>query len=203
MPKVYNALESVTRYTHFVLLGKRALWLFALALLAALVAVVWINMGDEGGRITFSGAVPKGSRADEHDAMVRPRYQGVDSRNRPFTITADRAVQQDANTVLLEAVKADMTLEDSAWLALEARQGTYDIPTRHLTLRGDIHLFYEGGYEFRSEEARIDIPAGTAAGSQPVEGQGPSGILKADSFTVLDRGAVLRFNGHVHVTLYL
>ena len=63
-------------------------------------------------------------------------------------------------------------------------------------------MFYDGGYEFRSDYAQVDIKEGAAYGDSPVEGQGPMGTLTADSFNITERGKVIRFNGSVKMTLY-
>ena len=193
--------ESVARYTRFVLLSKRMLWVLAVLLTGAIIITAWINSGDEG-RLTFTGVtVPVGT--PEPAAMIKPRYQGVDQQGRPFTISADRVIQKDSDTVLLEQLNADMAMNADAWAALSANTGIYKVDERLLDLQGAIHLFYEGGHEFRTEKARVDVGKGEAAGDEPVEGQGPSGTLKADRFTILERGAILRFFGHVKVVLYL
>ncbi len=196
-------IESVARYTRFVLLGKRALWVLAVVLLLAIIVVAWVNSGDLSGRLVFGGASSSGSGAVEPATMMRPRYQGIDAKGRPFSINADRALQRDSDNVILEKLSADMMTDETAWLALTANTGLYNLTTRMLDLEGAIHLFYEGGHEFRTERARIDVNKGEASGDTPVEGQGPSGTLKADGFTILDQGAILRFTGHVKVVLFL
>lgn len=198
-------LSAPVPYTRLVSLGKRALWLLAIVLTLGLIVLAWVNRADETSRIVFSGEEGAKAKpaAPEPAAMLRPRYQGIDAKNRPFNVTAERAVQEDANAVRLERVDADMTLADTSWLVLTARGGLYKVQEKTLDLSGDIHLFYEGGYEFRTEHAFLNINTGQATGEQPVEGQGPAGTLKADRFTIEDRGAILRFNGNVQVVLYL
>lgn len=197
---MYSMLAPLARYTQLVLLGKRALWVLAVLLTLILLAVALLNGGDKGARITLNQA--SSSAPQEPAIMSRPRYQGLDSDNHPFTITADRALQPDRETVNLENVSADIMLEQDAWMALTANAGTYGMAGKILRLKGGVSLFYEGGYEFRTEHAVINVATNTAEGDAPVEGQGRAGILKADSFKVLDRGKVLQFNGNVYVKLY-
>lgn len=195
--------QSLGRYTRFVLFGKHALWVLAALCSLALVVVANINRGDATSRITLDGDGAKTPQKPEPAAMLRPRYQGLDSNNRPFNVTADRAIQRDANTVLLSRIDADMTMDEASWLALSAANGTYYMKEKLLDLKNGVQMFYEGGYEFRTPEALVAVDAGAAKGEKPVEGQGPLGTLKADRFTILNRGAILRFNGNVNVVLYL
>ncbi len=190
----------LARYTRFVRLSKSTLWVLAGLLTVAIIATAWINSENSGARIFLTGTTVKNEPSD----MVKPRYQGLDSKNRPFNILANRATQPDADTVVLEHVNADLMLTDSAsWVALAADNGVYHVPVKLLDLKGHVDLFYEGGYEFRTEEAQIDVNAGQASGETAVEGQGPGGVLRADRFKILDRGAIMLFNDNVHVTLYM
>jgi len=193
-------LDNAPRHSRLVGAIKRALWILAGLLAFILIAISWMNGGESGSRIVLSSTSSAGH--SEASVMRRPHYLGVDEKNRPFTILADSATQPDSNTVILSNVSADMTTEEHNWLAVTAGNGIYHSDSKTLHLAGGTSLFYEGGFEFRSEEADIDINAGTAAGNRPVEGQSPTGILKADRFKVLDRGKILQFNGHVYVTLY-
>ena len=173
-------------------------------MIAIMIAiVVWIasdNTG-EGGRIVFNNTV-KQAVNDVQNSMLRPHYQGVDSKNQPFTVTADKATQIDSQTVGLDNVSADLSMGGDSWLALNAGRGKIDLTTKKLQLSNGVQLYYDGGYEFRTDYADVDMEAGTATGNAPVQGQGPAGTLVADSFSVLERGQIIRFNGNVKMTLY-
>lgn len=198
-----SLFEQVARYTKLVLFGKRALWVLAVTLTLGVITTAWINSEDTGSRLIFSAIKAGAIAAPEPADMLRPHYQGIDRKNRPFTITADRATQLDAETVEMENVSADMAMGETGWTALTANHGLYHMKTKQLVLTDHVNLFYEGGYEFRSDRAEIQVEEGTASGDLPVEGQGPAGQLKADRFKVLDHGAILRFNGNVWVKLFV
>jgi len=164
--------------------------------------VVWVasdNTGDKSGRIVFSSVSHK---ENMQPVMEKPRYQGVDVHNQPYTIIAERAVQQDANTVTLETLNADMTQQNGKWLALNAASGVLNMQTKQLALAGGVNLFADGGYEFRTDHAHVDIQKGDASGDAHIEGQGPPGTLTADSFSANSHEHVIRFNGSVRMTLY-
>lgn len=193
--------ETAQRYTRFVNLSKWLLWLAAGGLLVALVLTSWSNTGDSGTRIVFSSA----QQADtaEPSVMKKPVYHGTDAKNQPFTVIADSATQENDDRIVLNKLQADMTLENAKWAALSANSGVLKPESKKLELAGAVEMFYDGGYNVRTPYALVDTAAGTIDGSKPVEGQGPSGTLKAKRFKVLERGRVLRFEGDVEVTLYL
>lgn len=193
-------MASVTRYTRFVALSKHFLWVVAAAVIALLVWVASDNSGENGTRIIFSNA--QKTEKPPQNVMNHPHYQGVDAQNRPYTVIADTATQVDASHVALVAIRADMTMTTGAWLALNAGSGMLNLTAKQLELKDAVDMFYDGGYEFRTDHAHVDIQKGSAYGDAPVEGQGPLGTLKADSFSVENRGQVIRFNGSVRMTLY-
>jgi len=192
-------MTQVARYTRFVALSKHSLWVLVTI---TVVVVIWIaedKSGENGGRIILSN-VPK--TGNLQNIMLKPHYQGIDAHDRPFTVIADKATQLDADNVSMVKVRADMTMASGAWVALNSGTGLLNLQTKQMELQNGVDMFYEGGYDFRSDHAHVDIQKGNAYGDAPVEGQGPPGTLKADSFSIDDHGAVIHFNGSVIMKLY-
>jgi lipopolysaccharide export system protein LptC len=102
----------------------------------------------------------------------------------------------------LETPEADITLNGGAWVALTADSGLYDRDGGSLELTGAVNMFHDGGYQFRTTEAIIDLDAGTASGSKPVEAQGPFGQLSAEGFKVIDEGRTVLFEGKAKMRVY-
>lgn len=192
-------MNPVVRYTRWVMFGKHTLWVLIALILTLVVWTVSDNTSDNGARLVFSN-VPKIEAMQ--NIMLKPNYQGVDADNQPYTVIADKATQLDKDLVELENISADMLRADGKWLALKALQGTLDNKTKKLELEGAVNLFYDGGIEFRTERALVDIQQGTAYGDAPVEGQSPMGRLRADGFEITGRGKSIRFNGSVRMKLY-
>jgi lipopolysaccharide export system protein LptC len=192
-------MSSVLRYTLWVRFSKIFLWLLAAGIITI---VVWIGSGnnaDNGGRMVFTN-VPKSEPLQS--VMKKPFYQGVDAHNRPYNVSADSGTQQDKDTILLNTINAEMTGDNNAWIALNAGSGVLKMTNKQLELKGGVEIFYDGGYQFRTEFAHVDIANGSASGDAPVEGQGPAGTLQAKSFAILERGNVIRFNGSIKMVLY-
>lgn len=197
--QVRRLVAPVTRYTRFVSVSKRFLWVLIAAMIALVVWIASDNNGENGARIVFSN-VPKSEVIQ--NIMASPRYQGVDVHGRPYTVVAHKAVQVDKENVTMETIKAEITLDSGAWLAMNAGSGHMNIARKQMLLEGGVDAFYEGGYEFRSDHAQVDIQNNSIFGDAPVEGQGPLGTLKADNFSVENHGQVIRFNGSVRMKLY-
>lgn len=187
-------------YTRRVSVLRASLWVFVAGTIAVMVWIASDNSSTESGiRVVFTN-IPK--RENLQNVMMKPHYQGVDANNHPFTVIADKATQLDKENVALENVQGDMTMGDGAWVAVNAASGTINITTKQLELHDRVNMFYDGGYEFRSDYAHVDIQQGRAYGNLPVEGQGPPGTLTADRFEVDKRGQVIRFEGSVKMKVY-
>lgn len=187
-------------YTRFVSLFKGLLWLFVGGVVAVVMWIASSNTGEKGSRMVLSSAPQHGE--ETQPVMLKPRYQGVDIHNQPYTVIADRAIQKDANNVELQGINADMLQENGKWLALNAKSGQLNTQTKKMDLSGGVSLFADGGYEFGSDHAHVDIQSGEVTGDSKVTGQGPAGTLLADSFSANSKDHVVHFNGSVRVTLY-
>jgi lipopolysaccharide export system protein LptC len=197
---VRATVQPAAGYSRLVWLLKRSLWVM---IALVMVAVIWVaadNTGDRGARMVFS---QNGEAVDlSKNIMEQPHYQGVDSNNQPYTVTARRATQREDETVFLEEVTADMLQNNGQWMALKSNEGIYDDTKKILNLSGKINMFAADGFEFRTEEAQIDLNTGIATGNVHIEGQGAPGTLTADSFSADNNTKVIRFNGSVKMTLY-
>ncbi len=188
-------------YSLFARLMRYALPGIAVVLLAIVVIWPMISGKEDGFRLGFSPAEPTDSGPL---TMENARYIGVDSKNQGYTIVADQAIQENADADLIEllAPKADIILSDDSWLALTAERGDYFRGNEILDLEGAVNAFSDTGFEMRTARARIELALGRASGEDPVEGQGPLGVLSAVGFELLDRGERILFGGPVHLVIY-
>ncbi len=198
--EIGSLLRSVKRYTRIVGFTKIMLGLVSLGLIATVVGMPLLHTDENGIRIVFSGMESGESLTSPQ--LVNPRFEGADAQGQAYTITADTATQQDMNIVTMNRPKADITLKDTKWLALMADKGIVDMSKKTLQLNGNISVFYDSGYEMRTEEVFVDIGKGSAVSKTPVQGQGPVGNLQASGFTIENKGESIYFTGPVHMTVY-
>ena len=60
----------------------------------------------------------------------------------------------------------------------------------------------DDGYEFQTEEARIDFRIGAASGDTPVKGHGPFGTVDAEGFRIVESGNRIIFNGKSRLVIF-
>ena len=136
--------------------------------------------------------------------LVKPRYEGVDSKDRPYTLTADKAARDPNNpdVVILSNPVADIALQKKVWLAAKAAKGTYNHATQKLVLSGGVSLFHDAGYELDTDSIDVNIKQGRATATTPVSAHGPLGKLAARGMTATKAGDHIVFTGPAKMTIY-
>lgn len=169
--------------------------------LIVLVAL-WPQLSDQQQRFAISPTKVTGDSV-RGLTMKNSVFSGVDTQKRPYSVTADsvRVNGENKSDLALAEPKADILLQDGSWVAVTAREGRYDRDTKLLRLQGAVNLFHDGGYEFRSESATVDLTEGDAYGTDPVRGQGSFGHIEAEGFILRNRGAQIQFTGRAKLTL--
>ncbi len=161
---------------------------------------VWsrINLDESRFRIGVSDFAPG---QIESLNMVNARYDGVDSQDQPFSVTAEVVTQIDrsADVIELRRPTADLTLNDGAWIALTADSGTYRRTVDLLDLVGSVSLYHDRGFELHANSMRVDLNEGAATSDEPVRGQGPMGELNAEGLRVTERGDRILFTGRTRL----
>jgi lipopolysaccharide export system protein LptC len=172
-------------------MAKRLLPVVALALLCSIALWPEIARDTDRTRMSFR----RGATEAENGQVVDARYNGVDERNHPYTMTAATARQSTPERIDLVEPKGDIQLESGTWLLLQAHRGVFLQHTNQLDLSDEVTLYRDDGTTLQTSSAAIDLKAGAAAGNERVHVEGPFGTLDAQSFVMTDRGTITQFAG--------
>lgn len=196
MHRLPSARHLARRHT-VVILAKWLLPALALALLSSIALWPEFDSTTEEARLAF-----KRISAEIHGAeLIDARYHGIDDKGRPYTVTAATAQQNGPERIDLTSPKADITLENGSWVMLQAKQGVYRQNSKQLDLSRDVTLYRDDGTTMVTASAAIDMKNSAAAGAEPVHAEGPFGVLDAQGFTLLDKGAIIQFTGPANLLL--
>ena len=196
-------VRTTALWSRFVWLMRGVLPGAALGLFVLLVAWPHLMVPDERvplGKIDG----PKGKAGADALTMVNPRYYGVDTKTRPYSVSADNANQTavDSGVIILDKPRADTVMKDGSGVLLDADRGVYRNTKQQIDLFGTVNVYQDKGYEIHTDEARIDLAAGIAEGDKPIQGHGPSMQLEGDGFRLIDNGRTMFINGNSRVVFY-
>ncbi len=178
--------------------SKRLLPLLALVLLSSLALWPELDREAEQARIAYrrvTGAETDAAR------LLDARYRGLDERGRPYTVTADTAVQVSPERVDLTKPVGDSTMQNGTWLQLSAKQGVFIQHLGQLDLQGHVVLYRDDGTTMTSATATMDLKSGAASSNDRVHAEGPFGTLDARAFVFTDKGDLIQFTGPAKLVL--
>jgi lipopolysaccharide export system protein LptC len=177
--------------------AKLLLPVVALALLSTIALWPELERQTDEARI----AIKHLRSVEGNGRLVDVRYQSVDEKGRPYTVTATSASQAGPQRVHLSAPQGDVSLQNGSWLLLQAKQGVYIQHAGQLDLAGNVTLYRDDGTTLRSASASVDLKHGAAASSDTVSAEGPFGTLDATGFTLVDKGGMVQFAGPARLIL--
>ena len=187
-------------YSFFVRSAKFALPILALVIVALVIA----RLQKDPMREELASLPPEEKTLPGQVELVEARYEGVDEKNQPYTLTADKAAQlpENENLILLERPRADITLEDGSWIALHAQSGTFDKQAFLLNLTGDVRLFHDRGYELSTTKMSADLQKRAATAPAQTSVQGPMGRITGARMDVAPGGEKIIFQGPATLILH-
>jgi len=144
---------------------------------------------------TLRPHAPQAAASSLTVTVVGPRFEGRDSHDKPYVLTADTAQRRRENTNLVDLVNPH--LQDSASTSVQARTGVWHADSEVLDLAGDVVMTDAAGYTFTSDKTRMYVKENRVEGQTPLHGVGPMGEARADSYEVLDDGNRLVLTGNV------
>lgn len=175
--------------------------LMAIALIA--VILTWDNSEPVAPTDTQLLEDRQSNRRIQQNELTAPRFESVDNKNQPYTITAKRAVQNDSdeNLVILEKPFADMLMKSGNWVALEAAAGLFNQDEQRLILDGNVQLFYDKGYTMQSPQLHINLKSKQAWSDKDIQINGPAGTLVATGMEANQTDENLIFHGPAKLVL--
>ncbi|WP_158742358.1 LPS export ABC transporter periplasmic protein LptC [Acidisphaera sp. L21] len=183
-----------------IIWAKRLLPVAAVLLLGSIAAWPELARQFDSARIS----IHKGGLSADMQAgkLLNVRYHGVDLRNRPYTVTADQALQAGTERINLVAPKGDVVSENGSWTYAQSENGVYIQHAGLMDMSGNVTLYRDSGVTMQTQSVAMDLKAGVASSSVPTHAEGPFGTLDAQGgFTLVDKGNIIQFDGKSRLLL--
>ncbi len=188
------------RYSKFVKSLRYVLPL--LAVVMTVIVVTWDEAGRRVAPLKKEELLPASQNIQNE--LLKPVFNSIDDKKQPYTVTADRAVQNRANPDIVELEKpvATITMNSGEKIDANAVSGLYEQNSQKLNLEGDVHLIHSNGYTLSTEELRVDMAAQKTYSGRDVFIEGPAGTLDATGLEGDAATGAIIFTGPAKVVLY-
>jgi lipopolysaccharide export system protein LptC len=171
-----------------------------IAIIMTIATIVWtLNSGDTITSHINDVAI----EAIAKNELINPRFDSVDSKNQPYTITAASAVRNEAdeNIIILTEPAADITLKSGRWIAINAEKGDFNQKENNLDLQNTVEIHDNVGYTLKTNTMSINMKTETILAQSSIRAQGPAGTIYAAAMQGDMQAGILSFKGPATLTL--
>lgn len=166
----------------------RVLFTFGAMVAAGLLLGTIINHAFSGGDRSLQSSTT-------NVTILNPRFEGRDSNDQPYVITADTARRRPDNVSVVDLTNP--RLSDELDNTVVARDGVYDRESQELELVGGVVMRDPSGYTFTTERAKTYVRENRIVGETELRGVGPIGEIRGDTYEITDNGRRLVLTGNV------
>lgn len=171
------------------------------ALLASAIITIGIFLGYVA-RNAYQRAGTSGSTVNDNETvtMLNPRFTGRDGAGNLYVITSASAQQRRDNEDLIDLVEPKLV--DFFGREVTAPRGLYDRVEQTLDLYENVLVVDTEGYVFNSTHAKVFPQTGVVTGVEPLDGTGPIGDIRSDSYELSRETGIVSFKGNVVTVLF-
>jgi lipopolysaccharide export system protein LptC len=196
-----TAFGAAVRHSRRVGLLRKALPIAAGTGIVFVVLWTWLDplrfasgLPVELGRISISGTKL---------TMDAPKLKGFSRDGRPYTVTAEEAVQDltKPNVIELSKIVGQFDLGGRGNMVLNAKSGIYDGKTEQMKIFDGIDFHSTEGHSGQLSEALVEPRKGHLVSESPVDLFFNEGSLRGNRMEVFDQGKVIVFEGGVTMVL--
>lgn len=194
-----NAFRAARRHSVLVRLLRRLIPVGAAVAVIGLIVVPFLSPLRHVGNFSLGGISLSGGKV----VMETPKLAGYRKDNSPYEVTAESALQDIRNPTQIELVKmtARVLMKQEGWININAKSGLFDQQKERLKLVDDVKIRTQSGYDVGMRTADVDFKAGTVNSREPVKVNLGTTTIDADTLDVKDNGALITFEGGVHVVI--
>jgi lipopolysaccharide export system protein LptC len=194
------ALASARRRSSRVRFLRKAILGCGLGTVATMVLIAVYNpFSTKLGSLSFSNVSIYGTKI----AMARPKLAGFRTDGQPYTLTAEKALQDIKQPTIVELQKVSGEIGETAQetTRLTADTGVYDSVAERMKLSSNVRIG-SARFEVQLRSADIDFKTGVYQSDEPVEVHVGSGTtITGDRATARHNGQELTFEGRVRTTI--
>jgi lipopolysaccharide export system protein LptC len=195
-PDREKAFALARRRSGRIRLLRKAILVSVLATVVVMVLIAIFNpFATKFETLSFIGLSLNGTKV----TMASPKLAGFRSDGQPYSVTAEKALQDVKNptTVELQKLTGDVGMAGGETMRISADSGIYDSLAQRMGLSGNVRIS-NARFDVRLRTADIDFRTGSYQSDDPVEVHvGEQTTVFSDRATARNNGQEVTFEGHV------
>lgn len=194
-----RAFKNAQMHSRRVRWVKRILPAFAFAIVCIVGAMTFISRPNSS--IAFD--LPSTTLVDGKLVMANPNLDGFTNDDRPFKVTAARAIQDLAaqDELELDELAANVELKDGQSAQLTSPTGIFNSNSNLLILPSNALLTTSDGMQATMGQADINIQTGSVSATNSVKIVNTESVITAEAMQIEDGGKRIFFEDNVRVVL--
>lgn len=195
--RVFAAAARHSRLVRALKIGIPAFAAVLVAVFAGLTVFARPDLPDVGIDLT------KTAVKDGKLVMANPRLNGFTKDNKPYSMEAERAVQEVGKEaeIMLEKINATVPFTGDETAAIVAEAALYNNEKQTLSIAKPFKVTTTDGLDAFMQSAFVDVHGGTLSTDRPVNIDYKGAHITAESMRVLERGKVLVFEKKVRLNI--
>ena len=194
--RAYKNAQSHSRRVRWV---KRLLPVFATGIVCVVVATIYISRPNS----SFGIDLPNTTLSDGKLVMANPNLDGFTNEDRPYRVSAKRAIQDLAvqDALELEELSAVVELEDGQSARLTSSIGRFVSNANTLNLPSETILTTSDGLRATLGQADINIKTGSVEARNSIKIDNSESVITAESMQIENGGKRIFFEENVRLVL--
>jgi lipopolysaccharide export system protein LptC len=197
-PNREKAFARARRRSGWVRLLRKAILVSVPATVVAMVAI-FNPFATKFEGLSFTGLSLNGTKV----TMANPKLTGFRNDGQPYSVTAEKALQDIKNptTVELQKLTGDVGMAGGETMRISADSGVYDTLAQRMRVSGNVRMS-NARFDVRLRTADVDFKTGSYQSDDPVEVHvGEQTTVFSDRATARNNGQQLTFEGHVRTRM--
>lgn len=135
--------------------------------------------------------------------MMGPQLNGYTKDNRPYSMVAERAVQdaKESSVITLVDIVAQLPVGDKAKAEINASSAIFDSVKQYLQFDNEFTVKTTDGMEAKLQNANVNMSNGEMTTDKPVDIRTDNAHISAQKMKILENGKLLVFEDKVQLTI--
>lgn len=135
--------------------------------------------------------------------MTEPKLEGYTKANKPYSMTALKAIQDPSRSGVIEllGIIAKLPMGDRGEASVDAKGGIYDNVNGRLVLNKPFNVKTNDGLVAKLKSANVNLSTSELETNEPIDIKRGGQYLKANSLKIQDNGQLLLFKGNVSLVI--